>query len=92
MLYREILSDAVVSSEWTYAQISEKCRLKGVSVSRSYLSKLCTGHMTPASDEVNNVLSQVLSDDPEVFYRELSVAKYRQLVPKDVLEAMASRH
>lgn len=90
MRYSNLLCDAVVESGWTYGQIVEKCKLKGAKISRSYLSKLCTGNLPPASDELNIVLSEVLSPVSTLTYTTLAVAKYKEIVPKDVIDAIAA--
>lgn len=92
MNYANLLSDAVVRSGWTYAQIVEKCNEIGVNCSRSYLSKLCAGFMPPPSDEINKALAEVLSSKTSITYQELAVAKFKQIVPFEVLEALASGH
>jgi hypothetical protein len=90
MIYANMLSNAVVESGWSYYKIVEKCRTDGVPFSRSYLSKLCTGSMPPASDKINQALVDALSPVTGITYKDLSVAKYKEIVPKDVLEALAS--
>jgi hypothetical protein len=85
-----MLSDAIVSSGWTYGQITEKCKKRGGKISRSYLSKLCTGNMPPASDEVNKILVEVLSPVAKITYTQLAVAKYKEVVPKDIIEALVA--
>lgn len=90
MRYSNILIDAIVASGWTYGQIAEKCSTKGGRVSKSYISKLCTGHMPPASDEVNKILAEVLSPVSEITYQKLAVAKYKEVVPKDIMEALVA--
>jgi transcriptional regulator with XRE-family HTH domain len=86
MRYANQLSNAVVESGWTYQKIIEKCKLKGVSFSRSYLSKICTGALPPPSDEINKVLADVLS----LKYEKLAVSKYKEIIPTEVLAAIAS--
>lgn len=89
MKYANVLSDAVIASNMTYTQIVDKCRRKGVKISRSYLSKLCTGAMSPASDELNKALADVLAPG-STLYQQLAVAKYKEIIPGDVLEALAA--
>lgn len=92
MKYANLLSDAVVESGWTYHQIIEKCKKKGVNFSRSYLSKICTGQLPPPSDEINRSLASVLAPVTSLTYEKLALAKYREIIPADVLEAIASGH
>ncbi|MFW5433277.1 hypothetical protein [Paenibacillus apiarius] len=90
MRYANLLTDAVFSSNMTYQQIVDKCKKRNVRISRSYLSKICTGSMPPASDEINKALVDVLSPVSGLTYRELAVAKYKEIIPSEVLEALAS--
>ncbi|MHA7963581.1 hypothetical protein ACX93W_05490 [Paenibacillus sp. CAU 1782] len=90
MRYSNILSDAIISSGWTYGQIADKCEKRGGKISRSYISKLCTGHMPPASDEVNKILTEVLAPVSDITYTQLAVAKYKEVVPKDIIEALVA--
>ncbi|QHZ50872.1 hypothetical protein [Paenibacillus larvae] len=90
MIYANVLSDAVIKSGWTYSKIIEKCRARGVCFSRSYLSKICTGVLPPPSDRINKVLAEVLSPVSELTYQQLALAKYKQIIPADILEAIAS--
>lgn len=89
MRYANLLSDAVIKSGWTYEQIVNKCEDEGVKFSRSYLSKICTGHMPPASDDINKVLACVLSSSG-LTYERLALAKYKEIIPKEIIKAIAS--
>ncbi|MCY9530532.1 hypothetical protein M5X04_14515 [Paenibacillus alvei] len=89
MRYANILYDAIASSNMTYQQIADKCTRKGTKITKSYISKLCTGKLPPASDAVNKVLAEVLSPSSGL-YVQLAVAKYKEIVPNDVLEALAA--
>ncbi|MNW57005.1 hypothetical protein D3C74_347720 [compost metagenome] len=91
MKYANLLSNAITESGWTYAQIINKCKLKGVTFSRSYLSKIATGILPPPSDEINKVLAEVLSTVSSITYSELALAKYKEIIPLDVLEVIAAR-
>lgn len=90
MKYANVLSDAVVESKWTYQQIVEKCKAKGVPFTKSYLSKISTGHLPPPSDEINRALASVLSPVTSLTYEKLAVAKYREIIPEDILAAIAT--
>lgn len=90
MKYSELLRGAVVESGWSYSHIVERCKSHGTSVSRSYLSKLCTGSMPPPSDEVNKALVLVLSPVTSLTHERLVLAKYKEIIPDEVLEAIAS--
>jgi len=86
--YANVLSNAVASSGWTYSKVIEKCSKKGVRISRSYLCKLCTGNQKPASDEINRVLADVLGPVSGVTFEGLTVAKYMEVLPGYVIEAI----
>lgn len=90
MKYSNMLFDGVVQSGWTYAQIIHKCSLHGVSFSKSYLSKIATGALPPPSDEINKVLAEVLGPVSSLTYSKLAIAKYKEIIPQDVLEAISS--
>lgn len=90
MKYANLLRDAVVESNWTYSKIIDKCKARGVSFSASYISKLCTGAMPPPSDEINEVLAEVLSPVSSVTYEKLALAKYKEIIPTEILEAIAA--
>lgn len=89
MNYANILSNAVAESGWTYSQIVQKCRSKGVNFSRSYLCKIATGALPPPSDEINKAIAEVLSSVSSINYTDLALAKYKQIIPSDVLEVVA---
>ncbi|GIO83529.1 hypothetical protein J25TS5_04610 [Paenibacillus faecis] len=91
MKYANLLSNAVAESGWTYSQIIQKCKSKGVSFSRSYLSKIATGVLPPPSDEINKALSEVLSPVSSISYTDLALAKYKEIIPSDVLEAIVAQ-
>lgn len=89
-MYANILLDAVVKSGWTYQQIIKKCEVNGVKFSKSYLSKIASGALPPPSDSINEVLAIVLSPVSSLTYKKLALAKYKQIIPTDILEAIAS--
>ena len=89
MRYVNILYDAVVASGYTYQQIVEKCRTKDLKISKSYLSKICSGHQPP-KDHVNKVLAEILGEKSGITYQTLAIAKYKEMIPEDIYEAIAS--
>lgn len=91
MKYSKLLNSAVVESGWTYRQVVEKCRELGINFSRSYLCKICTGASPPPSDEINKALAEVLSPVSSITYEQLALAKYREIIPEGVLDAIASQ-
>lgn len=89
MRYSNILSNAVNASGLSYQQVADKCKLQGNRITRFYISKLCTGYKPPASDEVNRTLAKVLSPYCEdLTYEKLAVAKYKEIIPVDVMKAL----
>jgi hypothetical protein len=90
MKYANLLRDAVVQSNWTYSKIINKCKDQGVTFSSSYLSKLCTGMMPPPSDEINRVIAEVLAPVTSITYEQLAIAKYKEIIPTEILEAIAA--
>ncbi|KKO51988.1 helix-turn-helix domain-containing protein [Paenibacillus sp. DMB20] len=90
MKYAEILHLAIRESGWSYSQIAERCKVHKRNVSPSYLSKISRGFMPPPSDEVNRALASALSPVTSLTYEKLALAKYKEIIPEDVLEALAS--
>ncbi|MFB0841843.1 MULTISPECIES: hypothetical protein [Paenibacillus] len=88
MKYANVLSDAIVKSGWTYQQIIEKCKARGGKFSRSYLSKICTGTLPPPSDQINKVLADVLSSVASIKYEDLAIAKYKEIIPREIIELL----
>ncbi|GIO36916.1 hypothetical protein J41TS12_17770 [Paenibacillus antibioticophila] len=91
MKYANLLSNAVAESGWTYSQVIQKCKGKGVNFSKSYLSKIATGVLPPPSDEINKVLADVLSPVSSISYTDLALAKYKEIIPSDVLVVLAAQ-
>ncbi|KZS48095.1 hypothetical protein AWU65_20275 [Paenibacillus glucanolyticus] len=92
MKYSELLRSALVESGWSYSQVVERCKVHNKNVSRSYLSKISRGFMPPPSDEVNKALANVLSPVTSLTYERLALAKYKEIIPDEVLKAIASEH
>ncbi|MBH0329956.1 hypothetical protein ABH14_09080 [Brevibacillus brevis] len=59
MGYSEMLSKMIEESGLTLKVIAEKCNEFGVKIDQSYISKLKTGKLPPASDEVNEAIAKV---------------------------------
>lgn len=59
MSYSEMLSMMIERSGLTLKNIAEKCNELGVKIDQSYISKLKTGKLPPASDEVNEAIAKV---------------------------------
>ncbi|KOR88758.1 MULTISPECIES: helix-turn-helix domain-containing protein [Paenibacillus] len=90
MNYSELLRSAVKESGWSYSHIVEQCKVHNKAISRSYLSKISRGLMPPPSDEVNKALAVVLSSVTSLTYEKLTLAKYKEIIPDEVLKAIAS--
>jgi len=88
--YANLLVDAISKSQWTYQQIVDRCKIKGVSITKSYLSKICSGFLPPPSDGVNKVLADVLHPVSGITYQDLALAKYKETIPADVLELLTA--
>lgn len=88
MRYANVLTDAIATSRLTYQQVADKCKIHGTSITRFYISKLCTGAKPPASDEVNHALATVLAPYSGISYEALAIAKYKEIIPSDVLAAL----
>jgi transcriptional regulator with XRE-family HTH domain len=82
--YSTILQLAIKEADLSLSQISRRLKKNGVNADKSYLSKLQTGKMAPASDKMNEALAEVLSID----LLELKAAAYREKIPEDVLEKL----
>lgn len=81
-----MLSFLIKTSGKNLREIANKCRLHGVTVDASYLSKLQTGKKPPASDKLNKVFAIVLNGD----YEALTIAAYREKIPANVLKKLAT--
>lgn len=86
--YHMILKSAVKESGWSMREISRRCKKIGVSLSQSYLSKLCTGEVPPPSDKLNVVLGELLSTVSSVTKDKLLVAAYKERIPEAVLQKL----
>lgn len=86
--YANILTDAIISAGFTYQQIVDMCKTQGLNISKSYISKIASGHLPPASDRINKVLVKVLEHKSDLTYESLIIAKYKEIIPNDVLEIL----
>lgn len=85
MTYQEIIKEAITRSGKSLSFISRKCFMEGANISPSYLSKLQSGKISPASDKINCILAKVLNLDTE----ELLVAAYKKKIPAAVLKKLS---
>lgn len=86
--YHEILLQAAKASGWSLCEIARRCKRKGIPVSEVYLSKLSRGLCAPASDKINRAIVNELSLLTDITYEQLSLAAYKERIPKDVLQAI----
>ncbi|WP_017814412.1 hypothetical protein [Paenibacillus shenyangensis] len=86
--YANVLTDAINKAGYTYQQVSDKCKSCKVPVSKSYISKLASGILPPASDDVNRVLVEVLGPKSGLTYKDITIAKYKEIIPVEILEML----
>ncbi|ELK39077.1 helix-turn-helix domain-containing protein [Brevibacillus agri] len=84
MNYAELLSQYIKASGLTLGEIVMKLNFKGISIDRSYISKLKNGSKPPASEEVTRALAEVTGGDPE----PLIIAAYKEKAPPEVREML----
>ncbi|AWC27968.1 LexA family transcriptional regulator [Bacillus cytotoxicus] len=58
MNYYDKLNQMIEKSNLTLKEIAEKCKIYGVSINPSYISKLKSGKQPPASDDVNAAIAK----------------------------------
>jgi hypothetical protein len=46
--------------------------------------------MPPPSDEINRVIAEVLAPVTSITYEQLAIAKYKEIIPTEILEAIAA--
>ena len=90
MGYARLLDSYINQSRYTLSEISEKCKLKGIDISASYISKLRTGKKPPPSEELSRVLAEVLECDPETLiiegYKEKAPHEIRKYIPDIIID------
>lgn len=88
--YHEILSKAVRDSGLSMREICKLSANQGVKISQGYISQLCRGEVSPASDRVNKALACILSKTSDLTEEELIVAAYRVKIPEEILKVLIS--
>ena len=81
MSYSEMLSKMIEESGLTLKVIAEKCNEFGVKIDQSYISKLKTGKLPPASDEVNEAIAKVCDS---TMIEELLYEAYLEKAPDHI--------
>lgn len=82
MRYCDMLRTGITTVDLSLSQICRRLKQKGVNANKSYLSKLQRGSCPPASDKLNEVLSEVLGIDSV----EFKTAAYIEKLPPEVVE------
>jgi SOS-response transcriptional repressor LexA len=78
----------VKNSGYTLKEIVDRCKLYGVDIDPSYISKLQSGKQRhPASDEVNIALAKACKTDPEELQYEAYMEKAPELI-KNFIESL----
>lgn len=80
MTYAQLLSEYIEKSGLSLGEIAQRMNAKGISIDRSYISKLKNGQKPPASEEVSRALAEVTGGDPE----KLVLAGYIEKAPKEI--------
>lgn len=80
MDYSGLLNNYIKESGLTLSEICQRIEKKGISIDRSYLSKLKTGAKAPASDELSRAIAEVTGGDPEA----LVIAGYIEKSPEEL--------
>lgn len=83
MSYADLLSRYIEESELSLGEIAIKLSSKGLSIDRSYISKLKNGNKPPASEEVTRALAEVTGGDVQA----LLIAGHIEKAPKEVKTA-----
>lgn len=84
MNYAGLLNNYIKESGLTLSVICQRLQENGISIDRSYLSKLKTGAKPPASDELSRAISEVTGGDPEA----LIIAGYIDKSPEELKKAI----
>jgi len=80
MGYRETLAQMIQNSEMKLREIAERAREKGHSLDASYLSKLQTGKLTPASAEINRAIAKACNGDVNLLVWEGYMEKAPEII------------
>ncbi|MCU6794863.1 hypothetical protein OB236_22375 [Paenibacillus sp. WQ 127069] len=65
MRYAQLLSNYIKKSGLNLAEISTLLKQKGITIDRSYISKLKSGTKPPASEDITRALAEVTGGDPD---------------------------
>lgn len=84
MSYSEFLKKSIKESGLSLEEISMRCDNRGVSATKSYLSKLQNGNQKPASSKLHSALAEILDIDLE----ELEFEAYMEEAPSTITEML----
>jgi repressor LexA len=79
--YKKILKEAIQATGLTLRRVSFKFDECGTNLDPSYLSRLQTGKLPPASDELNKKIAEVL----DINETTLRLAAHLSKIPEDLL-------
>jgi ribosome-binding protein aMBF1 (putative translation factor) len=82
MNYATILKTAISKKKISLTQVLFRLAKKDICMDKAILSKLQNGKLSPAKDEVNIVLAEILGIDPTSF--RISAAK--EIIPESLFE------
>ncbi|OXM87077.1 helix-turn-helix domain-containing protein [Paenibacillus rigui] len=66
MAYAQLLEQYIQKSGLSLTDITDRLKEKGITIDRSYISKLKSGAKLPASVEITRALAEITGGDPDV--------------------------
>lgn len=84
MPYSKMFQKIVNNTNYTNAEIAEKCKKLGVNVDRTYINKLFNGKSNPPKEEISRAIAKVCNADE----RLLVLEGYMDKAPKEVIETL----
>ncbi len=84
MPYSNVLKKTIENSNLSYKDIKDKLEQKGISIDKSYLSKLVNGKLPPPREEISRAISQICNVDERFLVLEAYYDKSPQEI-KDIL-------
>lgn len=84
MPYSKMFQKIVNNTNYTHAEIAEKCKKLGVDVDRTYINKLFNGKSNPPKEEISRAIAKACNADE----RLLVLEGYMDKAPKEVLETL----
>ncbi|GEB32187.1 S24 family peptidase [Brevibacillus parabrevis] len=90
MGYYESLSNIIKESGKTLKELSEECRKEGVKIDPSYISKLQTRKLPPASEEINTAIAKACNADVDLLLYEAYMEEAPLLIKSYITKSLAS--